>query len=100
MVYIFNDLQKIHLLLIVLLNEFRKSETITRCCEAKKLVAKVIKGLTYLLTYLRTTLYVVRQILGLLVTYFLLVVQFGIPFESSTAISDAMTNVTSSESLP
>jgi len=47
-----------------------------------------------------TTLYVVCQILGLLVTYFLLVVQFGIPFESSTSISAAMTNVTSSESLP
>ena len=39
------------------------------------------------------------QVLGLLVTYFLLVVQFGIPFDSSTATSAALVNDTSAISL-
>ena len=38
------------------------------------------------------TLRVRGQVLGLLVTYFALVVQFGIPFESSTASSVAAVN--------
>ena len=41
----------------------------------------------------------VCQVLGLLITYFLLIVQFGIPFESSPATSAATSNNNSSATI-